>query len=390
MAAVSHRVFRGGAAIAIAGGLGAIGLALWMVGLALDPRHALFAYLTAWSFAAFLAVGALVFLAAGHAMNATWVVAVRRLAEAVVAIMPVLLVGAVPVLIGADELYPWVNPPASLTAHELHQLHHKQPWLDLPLFAARAATYFVVWIGAAWVLRAWSLRPRERNGRERAFSSAALPLIGIAVTFAAFDWLMSLEPLWLSTMFGLYVFAGGFLAALALITLLAWLARRRALRDDLTEQHFYAMGRLLLAFVVFWAYCGYFQAMLIRIADLPAEVTYFLRRVEGGWLVVSYVLILGHFAAPLAVLLIRRWKLVPGAMAAVSGWLLVMCYVDAYWLVMPAMDGHGAAPDWLELCALVGVSGACVAFAAWRQRGRPLLAEGDPRLDRALAYRGPQ
>ena len=223
--------------------------------------------------------------------------------------------------------------------------------------------------------------------RERVLGSASLPFIGLAITFAAFDWVMSLQPLWFSTIFGLYVFAGGFLAALAVITILAWSSvRSNLLSKELRGPHFHAMGRLLLAFTAFWAYCGYFQAMLIRIADIPHEVTFFLRRLEGGWEFVAYVLIIGHFAIPFAILLIRSWKQIPAIMAGVAGWILLMGYVDVYWLVMPVLDGHGPLPDWIDIAALCAVFGTTVGFAAWRQSGHSLLAEGDPFLKEGLAY----
>jgi hypothetical protein len=310
-----------------------------------------------------------------------------------------LLVGLVPVLLGADEIYPWLHRSTGWSEMEVQQLEHKAAYLNLPIFALRSLAYFLVWIVAAETLRSWSLRrdaqtaeavretAESATGRARKLSSLALPFVGIAITFAAYDWLMSLQPLWLSTIFGLYVFAGGFVSALALITLMALRSvQSGTLATEIRGPHFHAMGRLLLAFTAFWAYCGYFQAMLIRIADLPQEVTFFLRRLENGWQYVAFTLILGHFVLPFAVLLPRSWKEEPKIMAAVSAWLCIMGLVDAYWLVMPVQSGHRALPDWLELSAVCGVFGSLIAFACWRQHGHSLLAEGDPALEAGLHY----
>lgn len=396
---VEERILKGRRLILTASLIGVLGIIVFIIGLIVDARHAFLAYLTAWTYAVSIAVGALVFIAIGHAMNASWVAVVRRLAHAVAGSLPLLFLGLVPVLLGAAHIYPWIEPYPPLSEHQLHQLHHKEPYLNLPMFALRSVLYFVIWNVAAWLLRSWSLRRDAfvRDGRvyveeapghrERVLSSASLPFIGLAITFAAFDWVMSLQPLWFSTIFGLYLFAGGFLAALAVITILAWASvRSNLLTPELRGPHFHAMGRLLLGFTAFWAYCGYFQAMLIRIADIPHEVTFFLRRLEGGWEFVAYTLIIGHFAIPFAVLLLRSWKLIPAAMAGVSAWILLMGYVDVYWLIMPVLDGHGPFPDWIDIAALCAVFGSLVGFSAWRQSGHSLLAEGDPSLEAGLAY----
>jgi hypothetical protein len=380
--------------------VGALGLAGWCVGLVLNPRHALLAWLSAWAPAAFTAVAALILLASGYAMSARWVAVVRRLHEVVISALPALLVLGLPLALGLGALYPWVHPQSGLGEHARQLFEHKRAWLNTPFFALRSAGYFTVWIGLGLTLNGWS-RVREseaRRGerrveadplrRERQLSSAALPLLGITATFAAFDWLMSLEPLWVSTMFGLYVATGGMLAAVSLVTLLSYLGQRHGqLSDVLTAEHFHALGRLLLTFVVFWAYCGFFQALLIRIANLPAEVTFFVARQRGGWWWTTQALIFGHFALPFLVLLVRSWKRRPAAMGAVAAWLLLMCALDGFWLVMPELEGHRGFPDGYELAALLAVLGCATAFAAWRQQGRSLLAQGDPFLTAGLAYR---
>jgi hypothetical protein len=391
-------------------GLGALaagvaGLALWALGASAAPAQAFYSYLAAYAYVASLVLGVLAFSLISRAMGATWVLAVRRLEEAVIAALPALAVLFVPVALGMAHLYPWANPDAAHSEHLRHLLEHRQRYLDQPFFVGRAVFYLAAWLVMGELLRRWSLAierrrtaPADRqkrpgataealDARGQALSAAMLPLLGLTVTFAAFDWLMSIEPEWFSSAFGVYYAAGSFLGGLSLLTILAHRARRGALAEELTRYHFHALGRLLLAFVVFWAYIAFFQAMLIRIADRPEEVTFYLHRLTGSWAWLTYALILGHFVLPFFLLLPRPIKYRSGALAGLSIWLLVMHYLDVYWLVLPVLHRHGAAPHWLDLASLAGVAGIAVAVAAWRQYGLSLLAEAHPRLDRALRYR---
>jgi hypothetical protein len=403
VAAVTRPPARAGRTAAVAAVLGFAGLG---VGLAVDPARAWLSYLMAFAFVFTVSVGALILLMIGYAANARWMAVVRRATEILALPIPALAVLFVPLLFGLDHLYPWSAPAAELPAHAAHVLRGRAPYATTPFFIARAAVYFAILVTAASLLRRWSVR-RDAAGahpphadadagaeaalsRERAFASAMLPPVGLALTFAAFDWIMALEPVWYSSMFGIYVFAGGFLAAIAGVTVIAErLWRRREANGAVTRHHFHALGRLLLAFTVFWAYAAFFQALLIRIADKPEEVTFYLERIGGAWTALVYVLALGHFALPFLILLPRALKFRPRAMAAVAWWLVLMHLADVYWLVIPS-HVRGAMPlHWLDLAALAAVVGAAAWVAAWRQRRVPLVAEGDPYLTRGAAYRSP-
>ena len=401
MAAVTRpHIYDGKRLLLVSGAVGIIGLVLWAIGLAVNVQEAMFSYLAAFAFTLSLPLGVLIFTMVGHVMGATWVAAVRRLTEAVTGTFPLLALLFVPIAVGASYLYIWVEPAHVQEEHLGHLLEHKEPYLNLTFFVIRAVLFFGIWILVAELLRRWS-RARERTedgrsigpdiGRDRALSAALLPLVGIALTFAAFDWLMSLEPAWFSSMFGVYYFAGAFLGGLALLVILSYAARRAGLLGEhvLTRYHFHALGRLLFGFVVFWAYIAFFQAMLIKIANKPEEVVFYVHRIEGSWLGLTYALIIGHFTVPFLLLLPRAVKFRPAVLSAIAGWLLVIHYLDIYWLVLPALHPHGAAPHWLNLAALAGVAGVTVAFASWRMRGVSLLAEGDPRLAEGIAYRSP-
>jgi hypothetical protein len=382
--------------------LGAAGLGL---GLVQDPARALHAYLCAFATAASIAVGALVLQLIGYAANARWMSVTRRLLGVVaIAVVPLALL-FVPIACGAAWLYLWADPAtiATLPAETRALLAHKAPYLNLPAFAIRSALYFVVWIVAAGLLHVWSRRrdtapaaptaaPEAALGRERAFASAMLPPVGFALSFASFDWLMSLEPTWSSTIFGIYFFAGGFLGAIALTAVLAYAGQRtRApeLVSALTPHHFHALGRLLLAFTVFWAYVAYFQVFLIQIADRPVEVSFYLHRLGGSWRPFVDAVAIGHFALPFLLLLPRAPKHRPGYVAAIGAWLLVMHALDVYWLVLPTVCPGGVAPALVDLAAFLLVGGVCVGFCALVQRRASLVASGDPFLPEGLGYVSP-
>jgi hypothetical protein len=409
MAAVATaRVFDGrrlglGAAIIAVLGFGGLG-----IGLEVDTERTFLSYLMAFVFVFTVTVGGLILLMAGYATNARWMSVVRRTTEAVALPLPALIVLFVPIVLGVAWLYPWVSPSPHLSAHELEVLTHKRAFLNTPFFAVRAAIYFAVFVIAAYKLRRWSLDREARRAhlpppgddlaakaylsRERMLSSGMLPPVALALTFAGFDWIMSLEPVWYSSILGFYLFGGGFLTAIAMVTILTErLWRRDAGGGVVTPNHFHALGRLLLAFVVFWAYIGFFQAMLIRIANKPNEVSFFLERIDGGWETFVWLLIIGHFALPFLVLLVRRVKFRPRAMALVGGWLVLMHLVDVYWLVIPShVSARRQIVSWLDLCALAAVVGTSVAVAAWRQHGVRLIPDGDPFLIKGAAYRSKQ
>jgi len=210
--------------------------------------------------------------------------------------------------------------------------------------------YFGVWIGFARLLRR----------SPKAASAAGLPLAGLGLTFAAFDWLMSLTPAWFSTIYGVYYFAGGFLGALGMVALLAYRGKER----EAAREQYHSLGKLLLTFVLFWAYVAYSQLLIVWIADLPKEVTWYLPRLRGSWGAVGLVLLGGQFAIPFLLLLFRRFNSQARALGYLGAWLLLMHYLDVYWLVMPVLHPAGVHFGWLDLSAALTVVGLGVAYGS--------------------------
>jgi hypothetical protein len=366
----------------IIGTAGAIGVAL---GIAFEPQRAMAAYLAAWVAVTTVAAGALIILLIGYAANAKWPTALRRVTEAIAAALVPCAVLFVPLVVFAGDAWPWVD-------HPTHPL-----WQSTPAFVARACVYLAICVVPAELLRRWSQRrdrapePQAQGeqrvlDRERAFASAFLPPVGLALTFAAFDWVMSVQPEWTSSVFGLYVSIGALASGLALVIALAAAGARRGAMP-VTGSHFHAAGRLLHAFVIVWAYLAFFQAMLIQIANKPEEVTFFIARLHDGWRFVTVLLVIGMFAVPFPLLLSRRFKFRPRFMAGLAVVVLVAHYLDAYWMIVPAVAD--AVPSWTDLAAACAVIGLTTCAAVWRARGVPLVPVGDPYLEQALAYESP-
>jgi len=377
-------------AIKIALVAAALGAALLVVGIAIDRTAFFGAYLTAYAFVVSTAGGALILLMSFHAMRASWPTAVRRLLEGVVGVFPALALLFLPLCFGLSRLYPWLHPER-FAPDERRLVMHKLPYLNVPFFLVRAAVFLAVWAGIAWLLRRWSF---QKDADQRApvedklyrLSAGALPAVALTFSFAAFDWLMSLTPVWFSTMYPVYFFGGGFVAAIALLTIVTALAQRRGFLPEITESHYYALGRLLLAFIIFWAYAAFFQFMLMWMGNRPDEVIYYVTRWRGAWRAVSIVLVVGHFVIPFLVLLNYRLKRDGRWMAVVAAWILLLHYIDTVWLVAPAQRAQAFPLHWLDLGAVLFIGGVSIAAALYSLRGRPLIPIHDPRLVHALRY----
>jgi len=248
-------------------------------------------------------------------------------------------------------------------------------------------------MAVAELLRRWSLRQDATGGItltrwQRRLGAGSLPLLALTLTFAAFDWIMSVDPRFYSTIFGAYWFAGSFMGAFAVIAVAAALTRGDPSQfgSRMNADHFHSVGKFLLAFVAFWAYMAFSQLLLIWIANVPDEVPWLVLRIGGGWLGVGAFLVVGHFLVPFFLLLSRELKRSPRALAWVAAWMLLAHWVDMYWLIMPHLDRAGPRPSLWDLTAFVGVGGVAVAFTVWRMRGSAAVPVRDPYLDDSLRY----
>jgi len=339
-----------------------------------------------------VALGGLFFVLLQHATQAGWSVVVRRLAEHAMATLPFLALLFVPLLFGLGDLFHWSHADA-VAGDPL--LTHKRPYLNVPFFVLRTAAYFAVWSALAiWFGRQSRLQDRsgehETTRRLRRASAPGLLLFALTVTFAAFDWLMSLDPHWYSTIFGVYFFSGSTVGILAFLSLVAIAARRAGLLSEvISAEHLHDLGKLLFAFVAFWAYIGFSQFFLVWYGNLPEETGFFAVRLSGSWRAASILLAVGHFVVPFFFLLPRTIKRHEGALAAASGWLLLMHLLDLHWLVMPNLHAAGISLGLLDGAALIGSVGAFLAAFGWSLRRSALVPIGDPRLPESLLFENP-
>jgi hypothetical protein len=352
-------------------------------------RRFFFAYLVNFAFVLSLALGALYFVLLHHLTHSGWSVVVRRIGEALSGALPLLALLVIPVLLGLKELYPWSR---SAGAAADHVVHGKAAFLNAPFFIARCAVYLAAWIVMArYFFRRSLLQDSSGDARltlqmERR-AGPAMVLFGITLTFASIDLVMSLDPAWYSTIFGVYYFAGCVVGIYALLTAAVFTLQRSGfLRNAVTVEHYHDLGKLLFGFVVFWAYIGFSQYMLIWYANIPEETAWLARRQDHGWGWVGLLLLFGHFLLPFLALISRAPKRRPRVLTAVAVWMLAMHWVDIYWLVMPAGNPGSPVPHLVDLTLLVALGSLFLAGAAFALRGRSLVPERDPRLEESLAF----
>jgi hypothetical protein len=386
----------GGKWLAAGGGVGLLLLILTFVGAATNPQVAHFSYLTAFTYWAGISVSSVILLMIFHATHARWMTVIRRPLEAMAASVPIFLVLFIPVILGMKHTYVWVDPPQSLGHEALKLIAGKAAYLNVKGFIVRGFFYLLLSAFLGQRLFGWSLRqdgggdPIRLLQSQRNLSAGGLPFIALALTFAAFDWLMSLNPTWFSTIFGVYYFAGSFVSSLSLLAIATAAGRQTGLfGGTMSDEHTHNIGKLMLAFVCFWTYIAFSQLLLIWIAGIPDETPFFIRRFSAGWSPLGFLLIFGHFFLPFGALLSRSLKRDPKKLRLVAYWILFIHWVDVYWLVMPSLNPEGFALHWTDITAFFGVGLVAVAFTIWRLRGKLPVPVKDPYLAVSIRYHQP-
>lgn len=358
-------------------------------GWALDAKSFYSGYLLAFLYGISIAFGATFYVMVQHLTGSAWSVTVRRIMENLMRTMPVFLLLFVPVVLGIHHLYEWSHTEV---AAKDPLLKHKLGYLNETWFVIRG--FLVIGLLSVWALLLWSKsRAQDDSGHlKHTLSLERWSAPGVIVLFlggsvVAFDWIMSLDPHWFSTMFGVIFLAGGGLAFIATLILICLLFRRNGLLvNAVNQEHYHDLGKWLFALTVFWAYVSFSQYMLIWYGNLPEETIWFKHRIEGSWLYVAAILVAGHFVLPFFSMLPRAMKRNRSVLAIFAGWMLVMHYTDLCWQVMPVFHPHGFGFHWVNLASLVAVAGTAgvVFWSGFRER--PLVPVGDPRLKQSLAF----
>ena len=371
--------------------IGLVGVVASVAAAFLTPDSFYSAYLTVYVAALSLSLGCMALVMLYHLVGGAWGTVIRRIMEAGMMTLPLMAVLFIPIWLNLPRLYDWARPDVVARDPQLVDITHTYLYSGGILW--RAVIYFAFWIGMAYFLNRWSSRQDfpESQGqstlRFRALSAPGLVVYSLTFSFAIVDWVMSLQARWISTIYGLIFIAGAALAAFSFAVVIEHiLGKRKPMSDYLTATQVHDHGKFMLAFVMVWAYFNFSQWLIYWAGNLPEEIPWFLRRINGGWGWVAMFLVLFHFAVPFAILLGRNFKRNLGSLVTLAAWLLVVRVVDIWWHVEPAPSLHHNTIhlSWSMFAVLAGIGGLWMAYFFRNLRSRPLLAVYAPQTLRLL------
>ncbi len=366
------------------------GLVLGLIGLFVDQHRALLNYLIAYMFILSIGIGSLLLIALEYVGGADWSVPIRRVVEFLAAVIVILPILVLPLVLNIHNIFHWAH--TDVVAND-EILKGKSPYLNQTFFIIRVFAILAIW-GLFYYLLIRNSNQQDKTRdqlltkKNIILSAIFIPIFAITITLTAIDWLMSLEPRWFSTIFGVYFFASSVVASLAVVTLFVIKLRKNGyLHPKLVDDHLFSLGALQFAFINFWAYIAFSQYLLVWYANLPEENFWFLHRWQNGWQFLSLLLIIAKFIVPYAALLSQPSKMDPKRLTFVSYWILFAHFVDLYWLVMPNMNGFYFS--WIDFIVPLIVTGAIILIFNYRAKKSNLVPIGDPKLQKGLDFRVP-
>ncbi len=365
-------------------GLGGIAVLLICLAPGLGDLPEFFrSYLVAYLFWIGITLGSLALLMVQHLTGGNWTLVIRRILEAGSRTLPLMAVAALPLLAGMRSLYSWSRPEETDPA-----ILQKHLYLNPEFFIVRMVCYFAVWFALTYFLNKWSrMEDAAEVGspiwiRMESLSGIGVVLYGFTVTFASVDWVMSLEPRWYSTIYGMLFMVGQALGALAFaVLMLIWLSGEEPLSGVVRTSHFQDLASFLLTFVMLWAYLAFSQYLIIWGGNLSEEIPWYIRRMQGVWGVIGLLLVFLNFALPFFLLLFRNIKRRKHSLLVVAALLLVMRLADMYWMVLPAFGGGNASLTWMNVALPFGLGGIWFAYFIWQLRRMPILPVHDQRME---------
>ena len=369
---------------------GFVGFTASFAGFFYDKSQFYFSYLTAFSFWLSIALGALFLIMLHHLTGSIWSVALRRLYENLAIVLPWFAVMFLVIVFGNQTLFHWTHADRVATDPLLQS---KSPYLNLPFFIVRGALYFLVWGILAHLFHRSSAKQDESLTDSplhnvRRTSAPGIILYAFTISFASFDWLMSLDAHWYSTIFGVYFFSGSTLAALAFTTFIIIILHRQGyLKGIITVEHFHDLGKLLFTFTVFWAYVAFSQYFLIWYANIPEETIWFQHRWVGNWKLLSYFLVIGHFVVPFFILMIRASKRSTLLLSLMTLWLLLMHWIDLYWIIQPSLHHEGFHLSWMDAVTFIAIGSMFLWLFLKKASQRALVPIRDPQLSSSVQHR---
>jgi hypothetical protein len=367
---------------------GLIGAVLCLIGFFRSPDQFFQSYLVAFLFVLGLSLGSLGLVMLQHMTSGHWGIMIRRPLESAMSNLWLVAILFIPVILGMKRIYfAWMNAPS---AGEGALKDFQKSYLTAQGFIVRAIIYFGVWLVLMLTLNHWSKQQdvnREDRGLRRdlkLLSGPGIILYVFGMGFASIDWVMSISPHWFSTIYGFIFVAGQTISALSLmICVLILLAQTAPMAGLVQNRHLHDLAKLLLAFLMLWAYFGFSQLLIIWSGNLPDEISFYRSRLYGGWGVVAVIILIFHFFVPFFLLLSRDLKRNPKMLPMVCVWLIFMRLVDLFWITRPEFTPN-AMPSWLDIAAPLALGGFWLAFFARHLKRQPLLPLGDPKLEETI------
>lgn len=354
--------------------IGIVMLVASIIGAFATPQAFFRSYLMSYLFWIGLTLGSMAVVMLQYLTGGKWGIIVRRPLESAAQTLPLLMILFIPIVFGMPYLYVWDHPEI-VRNDEL--LRHRAVYMNAPMFLARAVIYFAIWMTLIYFLNRWSAQQDKFGGLTRKLERLSAPgliLYVFTVTFAAIDWAESIEPHWQSTMWGFLFVAGqGLLATAFAIIMLAWLGKKTTLSAILKPSHFHDLGKLLLMWVMIWAYFSFSQLVIVWSGNLTGEIPWYLHRMRTSWGWLGAFLIIFQFIVPFLLLLSRQLKRNALLLSGVVGILIVMRFVDLTWIVMPSFYTKGLQVSWLMFSLPIAIGGLWIAYFLWRLSSRPLL-----------------
>ena len=366
-----------------------LGLIIVVISYFVNPERTAFNSIIGTSFLLSIGVLSLFLIALEYIAGAVWSVVFRRITEFLSAVIFIVPIFALPFLLNIHSVFHWTHTEA--VAKDAI-LTHKSPYLNTTFFFVRFAGIFIIWWLFYFILTGNSKKQDSTfnpalTKRNASFGAVFMPLFAITITIAAIDWLMSLEPHWFSTIFGVYYFSGSLLAAIAATTFAAVrLDENNMFGIKIRSDHYYSLGALMFAFTNFWGYIAFSQFMLIWYANLPEETFWFMSRWEGSWKFITLGLVVFRFIVPYILILSQPSKKDPKRLKIAAVWILFTHYYDIYWLVMPNYSRSGIALSWYELGYPLLCLGVLILTFTYKAKNTNLLPVGDPKLKRSIDF----
>ena len=368
---------------------GAAALVLSLYGAIKTPESFYQSYLISFMLVLGLSLGSLGLVMLQHLISGQWGIIIRRPLESATRTIPLVVAFFIPIaFFGMKYLYgAWLHPDEQEPLSKF-----QQSYLTPGGFYFRAIIYFLIWLLLMFIFDRLSRRqdecPEDRALRRRLkmLAGPGIILYVFAMSFAAIDWVMSLSPHWASTIYGFLFVAGQLISSMSLmIAVVVLLSRSEPFSHVLQKRHLHDLGKLLLAFVMLWAYFDFSQLLIIWSGNLPEEITFYRTRLYGGWGTVAVILLIFHFFVPFFLLLSQRLKRNPKVLPKIALWLIFMRLVDLFWMTRPEFSST-AIPTWLDIVLPVALGGLWLGFFAFNLKQLPLLPLGDPKLAEAIEH----